>query len=69
MINSNVASWVLKKVQVGRVQTNNPMIHGLAAHEIGSYMRQREGSFSPRSTNLSGPVLVDVADTFVTRLV
>ena len=69
VINSTVAAWTLKRVKIHRVKTDEIASHGFAAHRIGSYMRLREESFSPRSTKMTGPVIFDALDRYAVELV
>ena len=54
---------------VGKVNTANSRVHGIAGHLLNRYFRDRDLFFSPINRKLAGPVVFDEADAFVVRLV
>lgn len=69
MIESNVATWDLGRVRLGRVQPIGTTAFGLVAHGIDTYFRQRETRFSPTNRDLTGPAVIDATGQFMARLI
>ena len=69
VINSNVATWLANRIRYGVVKTTEVRPHGIAAHAIKSYFRERVEPFSPTSRNLSGPVLADADQQYTVDLI
>jgi hypothetical protein len=69
MIDTDIAGWLFKNINVGRVATASNRVHGPLAHEVGKYFRLRDLGVSPTTRNTSGPLQIDAKDQYEFQLV